>query len=51
MGRAEHIIRKMIQSSNPHDVKAGIGELCTYNGEFQSRYKRFGLEKHCLINY
>lgn len=51
MGRAEQVIKKMIQSSNPHDVNAGIGELSTYNLDFKSRYKRFDLEKHSLVNF
>lgn len=50
MERGEKILKKMLQSSNPHDITSGVAELSTYNQEYHSRFKRFGLDKHCLQN-
>lgn len=50
MDRGEKVIKKMLQSSNPHDITAGVAELSTYNQEYHSRWKRFALDKHCLQN-
>lgn len=53
MSRAEGIIKKMLQSSNPHDLTVGINELNTYNLDFKSRYSRtnYHLTKLSLVNF
>lgn len=49
--RGEIVIRKMLETNNANDIAVSIAELNTHNLDFARRYKCFGLDKYCLINF
>jgi hypothetical protein len=41
----------MLSTNNANDIAVSIAELSTHNLDFANRYKRFGLDKYCMINF
>ena len=41
----------MIQTSNPNELMLAIEELRLKHYDFPSKFKRFGLDRHCFLHF